>query len=109
MGTKTEKIGLTCTVDPGKVTPFISILRKSSLEITYIDNFEDIRSFCESLKAGLSCPKNLQNGVHGSSFLANGIIVVLGRNPIGINLDYMKYLTTIKKWIRVIGIGLWIL
>ena len=40
-----------------------------------MDNFEESRSFCGSLKAGYLSQKNLQNGVRGSSFLVTGIIV----------------------------------
>ena len=73
-----------------------------------MDNFEESRSFCESLKAGYLSQKNLQNGVRGSSFLVTIIIVVLGRNHVVLNLECVKYCTTMKKWMQGIGIGLWI-
>ena len=73
-----------------------------------MDDFEESCSFCESLKAEYLAQNNLHNGVRGSSFLVTIIIVVLGRNHVVLKLECVKYCATMKKWMRGIGIGLWI-
>ena len=103
---KNSNMGLKFPMEPGEVTPFIRIPWKASLEITWMENFEESFSFSASPKVGYLAPKNIQNGVCGRSCLVNGIIVVLGRNPFVMNLKYVKYHTTMIKWIWGIGIGL---